>query len=93
MSKQREYKDAKFGFGGPKRRLKQNDAASAADMESYQPGRFNDGFSGGSRGRGGGSRAAWGRVALPSAQARLAGLRDAVASNEGCERGFGSMSS
>ncbi|KAK9827984.1 hypothetical protein WJX81_005158 [Elliptochloris bilobata] len=56
VSKQREYKDAKFGFGGPKRRLKQNDAASAADMDSYQPGRFNDGFGGGTRGRGGGSR-------------------------------------
>ena len=45
MSKKREAKNAKFGFGGPKRLQKQNDAVSAADMEGYKPGRFNEGFS------------------------------------------------
>ena len=60
-SKKREARDSKYGFGGRKRLGKQNDASSAADMEGYKPGRFDDGFGGqrsspgsrgGSRGRG-----------------------------------------
>lgn len=31
------------GFGGPKRLSKQNDASSAADVDSYKPSRFDDG--------------------------------------------------
>lgn len=41
-SKHRAKRDAKFGFGGPKRRGKQNDAASAAAVDGYKPGRFDD---------------------------------------------------
>lgn len=45
------------GFGGPKRLRKQNDAASAADVDGYRPSRFDDGvaakFGGGGGGRGG----------------------------------------
>lgn len=40
-SKKRQYKDAKFGFGGPKRRLKQNDANSAADVSGYKSSGFD----------------------------------------------------
>lgn len=40
-SKKRQYKDEKFGFGGPKRRMKQNDAASAADVSGYKSAGFD----------------------------------------------------
>eukprot|EP00887_Chlorella_sp_A99_P000133 scaffold16.g133.t1 len=76
-SKKQEQKDAKFGFGGPKRFKKRNDAFSAADVDSsYRPGRFDDGLGsargggrgrgrgrggGPSRGRGGGGRGGGGR--------------------------------
>lgn len=40
MSKKRNAKDEKFGFGGRKRLKKQNDASSAADMEGFRPARF-----------------------------------------------------
>lgn len=42
-SKKRQQRDTKFGFGGPKRLRKQNDAASAADVGGYRPSRFDDG--------------------------------------------------
>lgn len=35
-SKKREAKNSKFGFGGRKRLKKQNDASSAANMDSYK---------------------------------------------------------
>lgn len=44
QSKKRQQRDAKFGFGGPKRLKKQNDASSAADMDGYKPSKFNDGM-------------------------------------------------
>ena len=47
MSKKREAKDSKFGFGGRKRLGKQNDASSAADMGGFRQGNFDDGFGGG----------------------------------------------
>ena len=37
VSKKRAVRDQKFGFGGRKRLGKQNDASSAADMESFRP--------------------------------------------------------
>ena len=46
-SKRREAKNSKFGFGGRKRLNKQNDAFSAASMDSYK------GSSSRGRGRGG----------------------------------------
>lgn len=49
----REARNAKFGFGGRKRLDKQNDAASAADMEGFRGGRSERG---GGRGRGRGGR-------------------------------------
>jgi rRNA-processing protein EBP2 len=42
-SKKRAQRDAKYGFGGPKRLRKQNDAASAAAVDGYRPARFDDG--------------------------------------------------
>ncbi|EIE20095.1 eukaryotic rRNA processing [Coccomyxa subellipsoidea C-169] len=51
VSKKREAKDTKFGFGGRKRLGKQNDASSAADMGGFRQGNFDDGVG---RGRGGG---------------------------------------
>ncbi len=42
-SKKREQRDSKYGFGGPKRLRKQNDASSAADVDGYRPSRFDDG--------------------------------------------------
>lgn len=42
VSKKRKAKDEKFGFGGPKRRSKQNDADSAANMEGFRQGRFSE---------------------------------------------------
>ena len=38
-SKKRESKNSKYGFGGRKRLGKQNDASSAANMESYKSGK------------------------------------------------------
>ena len=38
ISKRREAKNSKFGFGGRKRLKKQNDASSAANMDSYKGG-------------------------------------------------------
>ena len=68
-SKHRAKRDAKFGFGGPKRRGKQNDAASAAAVDGYKPGRFDDGVGrkvarkagggGGGKFGGGGGRGGW----------------------------------
>jgi rRNA-processing protein EBP2 len=43
QSKRRLSRDAKFGFGGPKRASKQNDAFSAADVDGYRPAKFDDG--------------------------------------------------
>lgn len=42
-SKKRAQRDSKYGFGGPKRLRKQNDASSAADVDGYRPSRFDDG--------------------------------------------------
>ncbi|BDA45324.1 probable rRNA-processing protein EBP2 [Coccomyxa sp. Obi] len=58
VSRKREAKDAKFGFGGRKRLGKQNDASSAANMDGFRQGNFDDGIRGGrgGRGRGGGGR-------------------------------------
>ncbi|KAK9803694.1 hypothetical protein WJX73_001841 [Symbiochloris irregularis] len=61
VSKKRKAKDEKFGFGGPKRRGKQNDADSAANMDGFRQGRFSEtprgrGGRGGSRGGRGGGR-------------------------------------
>eukprot|EP00879_Flechtneria_rotunda_P012238 GHRR01012780.1.p1 GENE.GHRR01012780.1~~GHRR01012780.1.p1 ORF type:complete len:278 (+),score=128.67 GHRR01012780.1:234-1067(+) len=63
-SKKRQVKDAKFGFGGRKRLQKQNDAFSAADMSSYKPGTFHNGFGGkgGNKGSGKGALKAKGGV-------------------------------
>ncbi len=47
MSRKREAKDAKFGFGGRKRLGKQNDASSAANMDGFRQGNFDDGMRGG----------------------------------------------
>lgn len=33
-----------IGFGGPKKLKKQNDAYSAADVDSYKPAKFDDGM-------------------------------------------------
>ncbi|CAK0780053.1 hypothetical protein CVIRNUC_004924 [Coccomyxa viridis] len=52
VGKKREAKNEKYGFGGRKRLQKQNDASSAADMDTFKQGRYNDGF-GGRGGRGG----------------------------------------
>lgn len=46
MGKKREAKNDKYGFGGRKRLGKQNDASSAADMDSFKQGRFEDGIGG-----------------------------------------------
>lgn len=46
-SKKRAARDAKFGFGGPKRRSKQNDAYSTADMDGRKG---NRGFGGKAKG-------------------------------------------
>lgn len=43
-STKRNARDSKFGFGGPKRIRKQNDATSVADVEGYKPSRFDDGI-------------------------------------------------
>uniref|UniRef100_A0A7S0RRS0 rRNA-processing protein EBP2 n=1 Tax=Chlamydomonas leiostraca TaxID=1034604 RepID=A0A7S0RRS0_9CHLO len=52
--KKRLMKNAKFGYGGAKRAKKQNDAASAANMDGYRPGKFRDQFGGkGGKGKGG----------------------------------------
>ncbi|KAL4419941.1 hypothetical protein ABPG75_007039 [Micractinium tetrahymenae] len=66
-SKKRQQRDSKFGFGGPKRLRKQNDAGSAADVDGYRPGRFDDGVArkvakkfGGGKGGGGGGKGAGG---------------------------------
>eukprot|EP00239_Pterosperma_sp_CCMP1384_P001985 CAMPEP_0197852374 /NCGR_PEP_ID=MMETSP1438-20131217/20422_1 /TAXON_ID=1461541 /ORGANISM="Pterosperma sp., Strain CCMP1384" /LENGTH=266 /DNA_ID=CAMNT_0043466397 /DNA_START=126 /DNA_END=922 /DNA_ORIENTATION=- len=41
--KKRMIKDEKYGYGGPKRKQKQNDAMSAADMQGYRQGKFQVG--------------------------------------------------
>ncbi len=46
VGKKREAKNDKYGFGGRKRLGKQNDASSAADMDGFRQGRFDDGFGG-----------------------------------------------
>ena len=46
VGKKREAKNEKYGFGGRKRLGKQNDASSAADMDGFRQGRFDDGFAG-----------------------------------------------
>jgi rRNA-processing protein EBP2 len=51
------HKEAKFGFGGPKRGSKRNDAASAADVSGYRtPSKPGQRGRGGGRGRGGRGR-------------------------------------
>ncbi|CAL5221811.1 g4067 [Coccomyxa viridis] len=55
VGKKREAKNDKYGFGGRKRLGKQNDASSAADMDGFRQGKFDDGF-GGRGGRGGRGR-------------------------------------
>ena len=57
-SAKRAARDTKYGFGGRANAgRRRNDAASAADMRGYKPGRFDDGFGGkGGGGGGGGSR-------------------------------------
>ncbi|GAB4815830.1 hypothetical protein N2152v2_002876 [Parachlorella kessleri] len=52
QSKKRQQRDSKFGFGGPKRLRKQNDASSAADVDGYRPSRFDDGVGAKVAGRG-----------------------------------------
>lgn len=47
VSRKREAKDSKFGFGGRKRLGKQNDASSAANMDGFRQGNFDDGMRGG----------------------------------------------
>lgn len=54
-SKKRMVKNAKYGFGGPKRLQKQNDAFSSADMGGFRPGRGGKG-PGGKAGRGKGGQ-------------------------------------
>eukprot|EP01026_Neomeris_dumetosa_P061913 TRINITY_DN5850_c1_g1_i1.p1 TRINITY_DN5850_c1_g1~~TRINITY_DN5850_c1_g1_i1.p1 ORF type:complete len:293 (-),score=62.48 TRINITY_DN5850_c1_g1_i1:174-1052(-) len=39
-SKKKQYKDAKYGFGGPKRLRKKNDAVSTADTSGFRQGKF-----------------------------------------------------
>ena len=46
VGKKREAKNDRYGFGGRKRLGKQNDASSAADMDGFKQGRYNDGFGG-----------------------------------------------
>lgn len=56
-SKRQAHKAAKFGFGGPKRGSKRNDAASAADVSGYRtPHKPGQRGRGGGRGRGGRQR-------------------------------------
>eukprot|EP00884_Botryococcus_braunii_P000296 jgi/Botrbrau1/10267/Bobra.0140s0020.2 len=43
LSKKREYRNAKFGFGGKRRKDKQNDAVSSANMDDYKQGTFSFG--------------------------------------------------
>ena len=43
IGKKRQAKNDKFGFGGRKRLKKQNNASSAADMDSFRQGRFHEG--------------------------------------------------
>lgn len=52
-SAKRAQRDSKFGFGGPKRKSKMNDAYSAAGGE-YKQGRASDGGRGGGKGTRGG---------------------------------------
>ncbi len=44
VGKKRDAKNERYGFGGRKRLSKQNDASSAADMDGFRQGRFDDGF-------------------------------------------------
>ncbi len=46
VGKKREAKNETYGFGGRKRLGKQNDATSAADMDGFRQGKFNDGYGG-----------------------------------------------
>ena len=46
VGKKREAKNERYGFGGRKRLGKQNDASSAADMNGFRQGRFDDGVGG-----------------------------------------------
>ena len=46
VGKKREAKNERYGFGGRKRLGKQNDATSAADMDGFRQGKFNDGYGG-----------------------------------------------
>ena len=74
-SARREARNSRYGFGGRKRLAKQNDAASAADMEGFRTSRADRGGRGGrgrGRGRGGfggessfGGRGGAGRGASP----------------------------
>lgn len=56
VGKKRQAKNDKFGFGGRKRLKKQNDAGSAADMDSFRQGRFQTGSG---RGRGASGEESW----------------------------------
>ncbi len=48
----REARNSRYGFGGRKRLAKQNDAASAADMEGFRTSKADRGGGGRGRGRG-----------------------------------------
>lgn len=52
LSKKQQVKNAKYGFGGPKRFQKRNDAATAGDMSGFKAGR-GAGEKGGKGGKGG----------------------------------------
>lgn len=45
LSKKRDAKNEKFGFGGRKAGKKQNDATSTSSFGSYKPGKFSDQYS------------------------------------------------
>eukprot|EP00899_Mesostigma_viride_P002628 jgi/Mesvir1/12366/Mv00549-RA.1 len=78
-SQKRAFKDAKFGFGGPKKLKKQNDAGSAGDMDGFRGGMFSEGGKqrGGGKSRGrardGASLTVY-EVALPQAAVAAACL-------------------
>lgn len=59
-SKKRAARDSKYGFGGPKKSKKQNDAYSAADVDGYKPSKFDDGVARKVGGKFGGKGAAGG---------------------------------
>lgn len=62
ISKKREAKNSKFGFGGRKRLKKQNDSSSTANMDSYKGGGGRGRVKGGRGNRPGKSRRAAARA-------------------------------